>query len=255
MSEKKFAVIIRTYRRKNGSSFNNLLRVVNFLNNQTYKNFKVFLIGDDYDDQEEFDKIVSMFPEDKIYSYNNNVSFRKGYFKIKKNKWCTGGMLANLIGLRQAIKEKFKYYVHLDDDDIWLNNHLETVNEVVDKFPKVGFIVSYSKYKNIHLPREFIGKKNIKIFYDNFKPRGANSVHSSWIVNLEYLGDTFLKIYEERLGKINMIKDGKIKEFEFKETDRTLLDKINNLQKNKKVKCIFIPKCTVEKKTDGNIPE
>ena len=36
--------------------------------NQTYQNFKVFLIGDDYDDKDEFNKIVSLYPEDKIFS-------------------------------------------------------------------------------------------------------------------------------------------------------------------------------------------
>jgi hypothetical protein len=41
------------------------LRVHQFLINQIYQNFKIFLVGDNYDNQEEFDKIVSLFSKEK----------------------------------------------------------------------------------------------------------------------------------------------------------------------------------------------
>ena len=43
--ENIFAVIIATYKRADGSSYSNLKRVSQFLKNQTYQNFKIFLVG------------------------------------------------------------------------------------------------------------------------------------------------------------------------------------------------------------------
>ena len=49
---------------------------------QTYQNYHIFLIGDDYEDEEEFNQIVSLFPSEKIYSYNNKFSYRENYFSL-----------------------------------------------------------------------------------------------------------------------------------------------------------------------------
>ena len=252
---KKFAVIIATYRRKNGTSYNNLLRVHKFLMNQTYQNFKVFLVGDDYDNQEEFDKIVSLFPQDKIFSYNNNISYRTAYFKIAYNKWCVGGILARNIGIKQAVKEEYKYYLHLDDDDIWTNNHIEIINNTITDFPEVDFIVNKSKYKNSTLPKEFHKKSNIAVKYNNFNPIPRNSVHSSWTINLKTLGDKIINIYNNSIKIIDCIKNKEISEYRLKPHDASILKELNNLQRKNKIKCIFIPNCTVQKDTDVNIPE
>ena len=439
--KKKFAVIIATYRRKNNTSYNNLLNVHKFLINQTYQNFKVFLIGDDYSDQDEFNKIVSLYPEDKIFSYNNNVSYRTGIFKDPMNLWRNGGALARAIGIKRAIEEGYNYYLHLDDDDIWLHNHIEVINNTINSFPEVDFMVNKSQYEDRFLPatqqeeelynakwlrtqwvqgekgvgphieiylpeiseeealnyiasqpdlidsygintkaatkhyREFgyeegraidifnpdsylsmnsdlqalfgsdtkaatvhyikfgyaenrtystcrkclplelfksgEGKlfatenkvrffKNIphgkkwwyhkplsdltikkpegwmeeeeilmleaianksrleydkKIYYNNFTVKSENSVHSSWTVNLKTLKNLFIQIYSDRAKKIEQLKNKEFEEYEFDPLDANLLDNIRILQEKKKIKCIYIPHCTVIKKTDRNIPE
>ena len=92
--------------------------------------------------KDEFNKIIKLFSDMKIYSFNNSYSYRKDYFKIPLNKWCSGGILARFIGIKQAIKEGYKYYLHLDDDDIWINNHINIINNTIKQFPNVDFMVN-----------------------------------------------------------------------------------------------------------------
>jgi hypothetical protein len=250
----KFAVIICTYYRKNNSSYKNLLNIHNFLMSQTYQNFKIFLIGDDYTKKNEFIDIVNLFPKDKLYSYNNNKSYRDNYFKLNHNKWSCGGMASRYIGIKQALKENFKYYLHLDDDDFWTNNHIKEINNVINAKPQVDFLVSKSKYRNRILPREFTDK-TVGIEYNNFIPKPANSVHSSWTINLQTLGNELIELYQKRIECIGKIKKNKINEKLLPAFDKIILNKINKLQCENKIKCIYIDKCTVTKKTDINIPK
>ena len=37
----------------------------------------------------------------------------------KQNYWAIGGSHALLYGVTRAIKEKYNYYAHVDDDDMW----------------------------------------------------------------------------------------------------------------------------------------
>ena len=50
----KFAVITATYQRANGSTPEVLTRAINSLKEQKHQDFKLFLIGDGYDDNKEF---------------------------------------------------------------------------------------------------------------------------------------------------------------------------------------------------------
>ena len=67
MKDPHVCVIIPTYYRKDGSTQNLLSRALKNLEAQTYKNFKVFVIGDHYDDNEEFEEICK--------TYKNNIFY------------------------------------------------------------------------------------------------------------------------------------------------------------------------------------
>ena len=55
--EPKICVIMATYFRKNGTTKNLLSKALINLEAQTYKNFKLFLIGDHYDNNDEFEAL------------------------------------------------------------------------------------------------------------------------------------------------------------------------------------------------------
>ena len=56
----KLAIIISTYYRKDGRSSSFLTRALNSIANQTYQDYKIFLTGDRYENNEEFETIISL---------------------------------------------------------------------------------------------------------------------------------------------------------------------------------------------------
>lgn len=250
--DKLLAVIICTYKRKDGSSIKNLKKLANIMNNQTYKNFTIFLNGDNYEDQKEFDFVCSLF-KNKVIAENYPISFRNGYFKYAKNKWTCGGGNAIYNGILKAKKMGYKYYLHCDDDDEWTYDHIEQYYNTIKQFPKADFIFSKSHYKNLILPREHNSVK--KLYYNNLPPKPENMVHSTLCINLKSIGDDILKIKRSRLNIINKIKNKEIEEYIIPPGDKQILGHINNKVKEKKYSVIFIPKITCKKDTDGNIPK
>lgn len=247
----KIAVIICTYQRNNMSSKNILSDMFKMLEEQTYKDFKVFIIGDHYTNEEEFNTLCKNYKGD-IYNENSPIHFRDNYFTINYNKWTCGGCNSRFIGIKKAIEEKYDYYFHLDDDDLWSNNHIENAISYIKEFPQVDFMICKSNYEKLFLPKEH---KKIKIKkYNNFIIKKENSVHSSWIVNLNTLGTFFLEKYIKRINLITNIKNKVIKETKLLPFDLTLLEDMEQEQKNNKLKAICILEYTVTKKTDVNIP-
>ena len=61
-----FGIVMTTYYRKNGSTLQKITRAINSIKNQTHKDWKLFLIGDNYQNNEEFELISSLLPKEKI---------------------------------------------------------------------------------------------------------------------------------------------------------------------------------------------
>ena len=247
----KIGIIIRTYKRKQGTSKKYLTKMFHMLENQTYKNFKVFIIGDNYSDNKEFEHLCNSY-NGNIYYFNSPIDYRTNYFKIQMNKWTCGGNYSNYIGIKKAIEENYDYYFHLDDDDIWTNNHIENYVKYLKLFPKTDFMICKSKYKHTILPKEH--KKITIEKYNNFSIKSCNSVHSSWCINLNTLGNFFITNYQIRIDKINKIRTCKIKEEELIPMDANLLNKLKEKQKLNIIKAICLNKITCSKLNDVNIP-
>ncbi len=56
----KIGIIISTYQRKDGKTPFYLNRTLESILSQTYKNFKIFLIGDRYENPEEFESYLEI---------------------------------------------------------------------------------------------------------------------------------------------------------------------------------------------------
>jgi glycosyltransferase involved in cell wall biosynthesis len=52
----KLSIVIATYQRKDGSTPRLLTRALDSIFSQTYQNFKIYLIGDRYENNDEFNK-------------------------------------------------------------------------------------------------------------------------------------------------------------------------------------------------------
>lgn len=250
MASLKYAVIIATYYRKNGTSLSCLTKVAKMLSEQTTQNFKIFLVGDDYENREEFNKAVELFPQDRIYAENLDFSLRDVGFKIRKNRWTCGGMLARHRGFDQAMLEGYDFYVHLDDDDTWSPKHLETLMKTVEEFPEVDFLYTRSYFMRTVLPKEQVDN----VSYNNLVPRPEKVVHSATCLRLTTLGEDLRKLYEDRFDIIDEFRQGKRSEPAFLPLDMTKWTLIGKKVENGDCKTIFIPTITCSKLSDMNIP-
>jgi glycosyltransferase involved in cell wall biosynthesis len=143
-------IVIPTYRRPDGKTKDFLIRALESIEVQTYKDYQVFVIGDDYSDLEEFQEIAGMFPNVWFFNLSHSVE-REKYSIGDYRLYCAGGLGAVLSGINKALEMGVKYICHLDHDDWWEADHLEEINKVIEKYDPL-FICTLSTYKDSWFP-------------------------------------------------------------------------------------------------------
>lgn len=147
--DKGLAVVIATYFRPDGSTPRYLERALKSIENQSYKNYHIYVIGDNYEDSKGFKEICSRF---------NQITFVNLPKAIERDKYpfgdyrlfCAGGVNACYYGIELALNDRFEYVCHLDHDDFWEPDHLEKINSVIQLNPQ--FICTCSTHINNWLP-------------------------------------------------------------------------------------------------------
>jgi len=225
----KIGIVIPTYQRKDSSTPFFLSRALQSIKDQTHDDYKVFLIGDKYEDSNEFEQLAtSVIPLEKILYYNLPVAVeRERYPQGGKELWRCGGANARNYGIQKCLEEGYNYACHLDHDDYWHPQHLEVINHTISLTNNPAFLFTRSTYFNSVLPR--IGTVNENITEMLPIPQGI--VHSSVCINHSLIPfkyrDTQYEVGIERESDADMWK--RISEF---------------IEKDKILKSYFIPMLT-----------
>jgi glycosyltransferase involved in cell wall biosynthesis len=186
-------IVISTYKRKDGKTPDYLKRALESAKNQTHKDYKVFLIGDDYEDNLEFEQIASsIIPHDKIYYENLPIAIeRVRYPEGGQSLWRCGGANAFNYGIEKSINMGYEYVCHLDHDDYWHPQHLEFINSVVERLTNTAFVYTCSTYFNTILPN--IKSDGLIHSY----PEPSNVIHSSVCINHKKIPFKYRDTYYE----------------------------------------------------------
>jgi glycosyltransferase involved in cell wall biosynthesis len=187
----KFGIVITTYMRKDGKSPFYLKRALDSIFSQQYGDFKIFLIGDKYDNSEEFLQIVSQYDKEKIYFENLNFAAERDHYNDPKIIWNYGGTYASNYGIEKSISHGFSYICRLDHDDWWYDNHLKEINEcIIEK--NASFVFTKATYgaSHVYLPNH-TGEKYIKIL-----PEPGQLIHSSVAVDFSKIPCRYENVYE-----------------------------------------------------------
>ncbi|MAJ45462.1 MAG: hypothetical protein CMF96_12075 [Candidatus Marinimicrobia bacterium] len=186
--------------------------------NQTYKNWKLYIIDDCSSDKS--DEIINKFRQ------KNKIK----YVKLKKNK---GPSFCRNIGIRISDSN---YISFLDSDDYWVKNKLE---DQINFMNKNNFSFTYTDYipfiqKNDN--KKFLEKTSLKSSF-NFNEFTLNSsintttmiVSRSLIKNLKFKK---IKKLEDYLFKCQILKQSKIA-YKFNSTSAfyRILDKSRSSQR------------------------
>lgn len=128
----KIAVVTATYQRGDGNTPLVLKRAIESLSKQSYTDWKFFLIGDAYENQDEFNSFATILPSDKIYIENLPISIEREKYPPGINRWHVSGITPVNKGIERALEEGFDYVALLDHDDIWYSDHLELINKGIE---------------------------------------------------------------------------------------------------------------------------
>jgi hypothetical protein len=191
-SKIKIGIVIPTFRREDGNSINYLTRSLNSIKNQTFKDYKVFLIGDRYEDNDEFIQIAtSIIEPDKIYYENLPFAEERDRYDNKWALWSYGGTNATNYGVKLSLDEGYEYICHLDHDDFWYTNHLSSISDVIENTMS-PFIFTKSKYNTSFLPNVNSDDEIFEVY-----PSYGQLIHSSVCMNFKKIPLFYRDIFKE----------------------------------------------------------
>lgn len=190
----KFAIIITTYKRKDGQTLKKIKKAINSVKNQKHTDWKVFLTGDRYEDEEEFSEITKLLPKNKVKAVNRPIaeerdSYAEGSFRL----WCSGGNASSRAGIESAIEEGFEFICYLDHDDYWHPMHLQFFDEAIEKHNDVVVLASKAHYlkENNLIPR------NTSLSGYGYIPEPENVIKSSTCLRWPKLKVRARNVYKE----------------------------------------------------------
>lgn len=188
------AIVINTYQKLDGSTPSVLTRAIESIKNQTYQNYKVFLIGDAYADDTEFTQLAkTIIDTDKIVFENLPFAKERDKYQIGSNQlWCSGGVNARNYGIELAKSMGFEYICHLDHDDYWHPQHLELINHTIEATNNPPFVYTCGTYYNSYLPAVPLSNEIVEIL-----PVPARVIHSSVCINHSQIPLLYRDVFEE----------------------------------------------------------
>jgi hypothetical protein len=194
VQEISFAICMATFQRKYNKSVFYLKRALDMVLNQSYSNWKIFITGDKYEDNKEFEELCSLIPTHKIDYINLDSAIERENYTDKYILHNVAGCNAFNNSRKRALELGYTWICHLDDDDLWESNRLEIIKDTINKFPEACFLFNYSTHiGNIILPVENVSH----ISYNNLIPRPSNCIHSSYVFNERVLRNFRFKSYPE----------------------------------------------------------
>jgi glycosyltransferase involved in cell wall biosynthesis len=189
----KIAIVIPTYNRKDGKSEIVIERALNSVFSQTHKDFKVYVIGDKYEDDEKLINIINKYDSEKIVYHNLEIAKERDFYDNKMALWSYGGVNARNYSIELVLKDGYEYICPLDHDDWFLPNHLEEINKCIE-ITKSDWVCTKSTYMSstITLPR--IVSEDI---YIPFLPKSSQLIHSSVCMNFKKIPLKYRDVFSE----------------------------------------------------------
>jgi glycosyltransferase involved in cell wall biosynthesis len=189
----KIGIVIATHKIDNSrskymSTPEVLKECLESISNQSYKNWKVFIVGDCYEGDEEIQKVMKECVGSQ-YEYHNLSSPGERDTDIPANeKKITRGSRAWNKGISMAESAGMDIIAKIDHDDKWKPNHLISLAKAYTQYPKAAFVYTKSAKKPVG------GGTSKKILYypngvniksveeDNHFAQAGNASHSavSW---------------------------------------------------------------------------
>ena len=123
VASEKIAVTVPTYRRRDGSAPRHIEKLFHCLSQQTFNDFTVYLVGDCYEDEREFEALGKGYTG-KLVKTNSPLHARD-HGLSPSQLWQCGGTHSIALGYRMAVDDGATLVLMMDDDDYWRPTHVE----------------------------------------------------------------------------------------------------------------------------------
>lgn len=236
-----YGILVKSYMRKSGKSPDYVKRCFESIMNQTYDNFKIFFIGDKYENNEEFTQLCSLVPKDKIIAVNLPIAAERDNPKLTgRSLWCSAGANASKFGMNLMRENGIFHHCRLDDDDYWLTNHLEMINLGYTMFPESVYVYTNALYTDPSGVTRVFPTENVSplLEYNNLPPRPEKLIQSSasW-----------------RLDKIPLMPRTCLEQGRVYPGDADLWERMSVYFRENSLKTLYIPLTTVIKDSEGSL--
>jgi acetyltransferase-like isoleucine patch superfamily enzyme len=190
----KLGIVIATYQKLDGSTPIILKRAIESIKNQSYQDYILIVIGDKYEDNDEFETICNEADlGDKIIYENLPYAKEREKYPIgSKELWSSGGVNARNYGIDLGLGLGLEYICHLDHDDYWHPQHLEIINYTIETTKDTSVINTCSTYFNSYLPQVELTNE---IIPSEIKPGGF--IHSAVCINHKKIPLKYRDVFEE----------------------------------------------------------
>jgi glycosyltransferase involved in cell wall biosynthesis len=200
----KFGIIIPTYYRKDKTTKFYLTRALDSIFKQKYQDFKIYLIGDRYENEEEINEITSKYKGDNFYFENLKVAKERDFYTNKYAIWSYGGVNATNYAIDISLSEGNDYICHLDHDDYWSENHLEVIKDCIESTGS-DWVCTKSLYVGNRVLPEVFGNEK----YINYLPKPQSLIHSSVCMNFKNIPLKYRDLFSET-GSIGLPTDAEL---------------------------------------------
>lgn len=188
----RFTVLITTYQRRDGSTPELLKRALDSVFAQTYQNFRVIVIGDKYDDNDEFNAICSAYDPTRMYYENLQHVPERELYDDKMIIWKYAGCKAALYSIDKALQLGGVYACHLDHDDEWFPDHLSSLKKGIDK-TRALWLCTKANYINGWVLPNYQGREELIPIW----PPAEGVIHSSVCFHLKKIPLRYRDVYDE----------------------------------------------------------
>ena len=192
-NKETFGIVMPTYRRPDGKTPMLLARALDSVFAQTYQNFKVYLIGDKYENDQEVLNILARYPAGRIHYENLPRAIeREKYPERSRELWCSGGVNASNYAIAKANADRLQYVCFLDHDDKWLPNHLQVLHDTLKQTGAHWLCTDTIVNSVDHVPRISTSKPIIE-----FLPLSEGVIKSSVCFDIQYIPTRFRDVLAE----------------------------------------------------------
>jgi glycosyltransferase involved in cell wall biosynthesis len=238
----KFGVLTVTYRRPDGKTPKYLKETVQSLLDQKHDNWKLYLIGDDYENEEELAEILAMVPKNKLVYENLDLPGERLRFK-GHDLWLSGSNGAANIALKKMKGDGIEWFARLDHDDYWKPDHLTNFAKAIGDNDNLKFMSSGSVVKRYKSGSDsYIRPVVMENGGVSYSPKNVNTLkdcwHSALCWNIKDLGNLqYRNVREQMLTE--PVRD------EPRGGDRDMIERLMMACKDKNYDWMLIPEKTV----------